>query len=140
MVPQWLLMENTILHEATKLWCKMNEMSKNKFKMYFPPLIALHQNFSANITWWSLLARESWVTWDRRRKKRCDFFYECNIMAGYKSDSIIMNLVNLIAFITKHNIKVFVTLYKSIFFNEHCPCGLIHVNIHCYILSTILKR
>lgn len=108
-IPQWLLMENTILHEATKLWCKVNEMSKNfEKKNHFPLLILLiHQNFSANITWWSLLARESWLTWDGRRKYKDVIFYECNITVDYESDSSIMNLVNLKAFIIKAQHKNF---------------------------------
>lgn len=126
----WKTLFYTKQQNSDVKWMKCQKILKKK---HFPPLIVLHQNFSANITWWSLLARESWVTWDRRRKKDVIFFYECNIMAGYESDSIIMNLVNLIAFIIKHNIKDFVTLYKNIFFNKHCPCGLIHVNIHQWL-------
>lgn len=26
-----------------------------------------------------------------------------------------------------------------LFLNEHCPCGLIFVNTHCNILSTVIK-
>lgn len=93
----WKTLFYTKQQNSDVKWMKCQKILKKK--NHFPLLILLiHQNFSANITWWSLLARESWVTWDGRRKYKDVIFYECNIMVDYESDSSIMILVNHIAF------------------------------------------